>query len=373
MFTFVHMEIKDLNQNRLLTPSMLYKYIEGKDLLSHLKILGNSVEARPIYGYSIGRGSNRILMWSQMHGNESTTTKALIDFWSFLKTDQAEGILNECTFLMIPQLNPDGSEAYTRLNANAIDLNRDFIDLSQPESRLLRQIYDDFNPDYCFNLHGQRTIFSAGNTSIPATLSFLAPAADPDRSLTPGREIAMKLIVAANKRLQKYLKNAVGRYNDTFNINCAGDYFTSKGTPTVLFEAGHYPKDYKRKTSRKAVYDTLIEMCEVISLNKIDSFSVNEYSKIPENHKNLRDVEIYNLKGTSRGILSEKNRVFVQFKEELKDGVVLWLPSFDSLNEGYVGLNKINAQNHPDLKNISIDFDEIKNITKMISLLRLHE
>ena len=202
MFTFVHMEIKDLNQNRLLTPSMLYKYIEGKDLLSHLKILGNSVEARPIYGYSIGRGSNRILMWSQMHGNESTTTKALIDFWSFLKTDQAEGILNECTFLMIPQLNPDGSEAYTRLNANAIDLNRDFIDLSQPESRLLRQIYDDFNPDYCFNLHGQRTIFSAGNTSIPATLSFLAPAADPDRSLTPGREIAMKLIVAANKRLQ---------------------------------------------------------------------------------------------------------------------------------------------------------------------------
>ncbi len=87
----------------------------------------------------------------------------------------------------------------------------------------------------------------------------------------------------------------------------------------------------------------------------------------------MRDVEIYNLKGTSRGILSEKNRVFVQFKEELKDGVILWLPSFDSLNEGYVGLNKINAQNHPDLKNISVDFDEIKNITKMISLLRLHE
>tara|TARA_B100000767_G_scaffold265223_1_gene281033 strand:- start:8753 stop:9856 length:1104 start_codon:yes stop_codon:yes gene_type:complete len=367
------MKIKDLNQNRLLNPSMLYKFIEGKDLLSHLKILGTSVEARPIYAFSIGKGSNKILMWSQMHGNESTTTKALVDFWSFLKTDQAEDILKECTFLMIPQLNPDGSEAYTRLNANAIDLNRDFIDLSQPESRLLRKIYDDFKPNYCFNLHGQRTIFSAGKTPIPATVSFLAPSADLERSLTPARQLAMKLIVAANKKLQSYLPNAVGRYDDVFNINCAGDYFTAKGTPTVLFEAGHYTQDYKRKTSRKAVFDALIVMCEVISLGKIDSFSVNDYSKIPENHKNLRDIEIFNLKGTSKGVLSNKNTVFVQYKEELEDGAVVWSPAFDSLNEEHEGLNKINAENHSDLKNISVDFDEIKNITKMISLLSLHQ
>ena len=373
MFTFVHMKIIDLNQNRLLTPSMLYKYIDGKDLLSNLKILGTSAEARPIYGYRVGKGANKILVWSQMHGNESTTTKALIDFWSFLKTDQAEEILKGCTFLMIPQLNPDGSEAYTRLNANGVDLNRDFIDLSQPESRLLREIYDDFKPSHCFNLHGQRTIFSAGNTSIPATISFLAPSADLERSITPARALAMKLIVAANNKLQSYLPNAVGRYDDGFNINCAGDYFTAQGTPTVLFEAGHYPQDYNRKTSRKAVFDALIEMCEVISLNKINSFSVHDYPKIPENHKNLRDIEIYNLKGTSNGILSNKNKVFVQFKEELKDGVIFWSPYFDSLNEEHEGLNKINALNHTDLKNILVDFDTIKNLTKMISLLSLYE
>ena len=29
--------------------------------------------------YQIGKGDVRILLWSQMHGNESTTTRALID------------------------------------------------------------------------------------------------------------------------------------------------------------------------------------------------------------------------------------------------------------------------------------------------------
>ena len=132
VFKFVHMKTRNLNHNRLLTPSMLYDYIDYKDLLSCLRNFGTSVEKRPIYGYVVGAGKNRILMWSQMHGNESTTTKSLIDFWSYLNTVQAKFILNECTFLMIPQLNPDGSEAYTRLNANKIDLNRDFYDLSQP-------------------------------------------------------------------------------------------------------------------------------------------------------------------------------------------------------------------------------------------------
>ena len=373
VFKFVHMKTRNLNHNRLLTPSMLYDYIDYKDLLSCLRTFGTSVEKRPIYGYVVGAGKNRILMWSQMHGNESTTTKSLIDFWSYLNTVQAKFMLNECTFLMIPQLNPDGSEAYTRLNANKIDLNRDFNDLSQPESRLLKEIFDDFKPNYCFNLHGQRTIFSAGNTSIPATISFLAPSADPEKSLTSAREMAMKLIVATKNKLQSYLPNAIGRYDDAFNIKCAGDYFTFQGTPTVLFEAGHYPEDYQRIKSRKAVFDSIIQMCEVISLKKIHSFSIADYFEIPENHKNLRDIEIFNLKGTSKGISSSKNKVFVQYIEKKKEGKVVLLPCFDSFNEELIGLNKINAENHPYLKGVSVNFDEIKNITKMISLLSLHQ
>ena len=180
-------------------------------------------------------------------------------------------------------------------------------------------------------------------------------------------------VVYHENKLQSYLPNAIGRYDDAFNIKCAGDYFTFQGTPTVLFEAGHYPEDYQRIKSRKAVFDSIIQMCEVISLKKIHSFSITDYFEIPENHKNLRDIEIFNLKGTSKGISSSKNKVFVQYIEKKKEGKVVLLPCFDSFNEELMGLNKINAENHPYLKDVSVNFDEIKNITKMISLLSLHQ
>ena len=44
-----------------------------------LNIAGFSVLRKPIYSYTIGAGKTKILIWSQMHGNESTTTKALMD------------------------------------------------------------------------------------------------------------------------------------------------------------------------------------------------------------------------------------------------------------------------------------------------------
>jgi hypothetical protein len=37
------------------------------------------ISKKPIYRYQI-EGKIKILLWSQMHGNESTTTKALFDF-----------------------------------------------------------------------------------------------------------------------------------------------------------------------------------------------------------------------------------------------------------------------------------------------------
>ena len=70
-------------------------------------------------------------MWSQMHGNESTTTKALFDVFNTLISNNPiiKHILNACTLYIIPILNPDGAEAYTRVNANAVDLNRDAQEL----------------------------------------------------------------------------------------------------------------------------------------------------------------------------------------------------------------------------------------------------
>ena len=113
--------------------------------------VGHSVLGKPIYKLLLGTGKTKVFMWSQMHGNEATTTKALFDFINFLhsNTTASEAILNSFTFCLLPMLNPDGAELYTRENANGIDLNRDAQDLSQPESKVLRQVIEAFQPDYC--------------------------------------------------------------------------------------------------------------------------------------------------------------------------------------------------------------------------------
>ncbi|MDV7398374.1 DUF2817 domain-containing protein, partial [Arthrospira platensis SPKY1] len=101
-------------------------------------------------------------------------------------------------FLVIPILNPDGAIAYTRENANQVDLNRDFIHFSQPESRLLQKVYEEFQPDWCGNLHDQRTIFGVGDTDKPATISFLAPSYNDVKEYNATRLKAVKAIVAMN-------------------------------------------------------------------------------------------------------------------------------------------------------------------------------
>ena len=375
MFTFVHMKKIDLNENRLLTPATLKKYLEENDLFFMVKTIGTSVQGRSIYSARIGTGPKKVLMWSQMHGNESTTTKSLIDFWAYLNTPEASYLLSTCTFYMIPQLNPDGSHEYTRQNANNIDLNRDTVELSQPESQLLRTVFDEFSPDYCFNLHGQRTIFSAGDTHIPATVSFLAPSADAERSITSARKDAMRLIVAANNTIQEFIPEAVGRYDDGFNINCVGDYFTSKNTPTILFEAGHYKNDYGRKVARKMIFKSIISMCEVIASDTLKSFPIDSYFDIPENYKNLRDVELYNV-NTSLSSNSNLLQTFIfQFKEEKFEDHVKFIPQIDSFSKELKGLKKIDFQEHKLFKDLIFESEEdlISNLTKTISLLNFHQ
>ena len=231
---------------RYFPPELLYDFLKIENDQINSEILGYSVNGLPIYKLRIGNGKQNILMWSQMHGNETTTTKAILDLIPWLLDPLRNDTLNLFTFHIIPQLNPDGAKAYTRLNANQFDLNRDSIKLSQPESKLLRVEYDRIKPDYALNLHGQRTIYGAGVNGGPATLSFLSPSANPERSITPARRIAMSAIASIYNSMRDELPLGIGRYDDTYNPNCVGDTFSKDGTPTILFEAGHYPEDYQR-------------------------------------------------------------------------------------------------------------------------------
>jgi hypothetical protein len=263
-------------------------------------------------------------------------------------------------------LNPDGAKAYTRLNTNGVDLNRDAQDLSQPESMVLRTIFNDFMPDICFNLHGQRTIFSAGNNNFPATVSFLAPAQDESCTVTNNRKKAMEIISAMNVTLQEQIPNQVGIYDDAFNINCVGDTFQSQNVPTILVEAGHYPNDYAREVTRRYVFQSLLTALHYISNKDITGNLYRPYFDIPENEKLYYDIIIRDAL-----INSQIQDIGILYQERLIHNKINFIPIVEKISnlKGFFGHKEINTNNNEvftqDLKiieeGIEIDFVSIKN------------
>lgn len=334
-------------KNRYIHNDHIQPLIEN--LKSYFKIeqIGNSVLNAPIHSIKIGHGPKKVLLWSQMHGNESTTTKAIFDICNVFALDGSENIqhiLNSSTILIVPILNPDGAKLYARLNANEIDLNRDAKNLSQPESVILRDLFNSFKPDFCFNLHGQRTLFGAGQTNKSATLSFLSPAQDEACTLTHTRKKSMEVIVAMNTLLQDQIPNQIGIYDDAFNDNCVGDTFQSLNTPTILFEAGHFKDDYNREITRFYMFQALLYGLYYIANNKVSGTGFEPYFSIPENCKNHFDVIIRQAK-----IVSENGEeivdIAIQYQEVLKNNAIDFMPKIERIGDlnSYFGHKEISA------------------------------
>ena len=71
-------------KGRYITLDDIEPLLNSESLKLDVKKIGESVLGKPIYSYQKGHGKLKIYLWSQMHGNESTTTKALFDFINLL-------------------------------------------------------------------------------------------------------------------------------------------------------------------------------------------------------------------------------------------------------------------------------------------------
>lgn len=331
---------------RYITLHDISPLLEKRNSGAAVQIIGKSVNSQPLYSYTIGKGKTKVLLWSQMHGNESTATKALFDFFNLLEdgTELSKRLLNQFTFTFVPMLNPDGAQVYTRENGNGADLNRDFHNLSQPESRALTELFEKINPDFCYNLHDQRTIFGAGNSGKPATISFLAPAYNSTRDLNPTRERAIAVIALMNDALQKAIPGMVGRFDDAFNINCAGDNFQFRGVSTILIEAGHFPGDYEREVTRKHFFTALVSGFSELYENDIVNNSIEKYLNIPQNMVVFFDFVYKNVKINYDGKEIITNFA-AQYKEELFRNKLIfnaYIAQIGNLDDFY-GHNEIDA------------------------------
>jgi len=314
------------------------------------EIAGKSVQGRSIHHLTAGKGKTKVLLWSQMHGDESTATMALFDLFNFLSADDQfnsfrKNILNKLELHFVPMLNPDGAEVWTRRNSMNIDINRDAQNLATPEANILMDLGKSIKPKYGFNLHDQSILYSVGDSKEPATISFLAPAFNKAKDMNEVRSNAVKTIVAMNKAIQTKIPGKVAKYDDTYDARCFGDQFQGMGISAILIESGGYLKDPEKQEIRKVNFYALITALEAIANQSVAKEDVNAYWAIPDNNRSLYDIIVRNVqfpgesKGTSLGIIRHQQIDTAGFKNMNYTGVIA---KVDDLDKSY-GYEEVDA------------------------------
>ena len=257
--------------------------------------IGRSAEGRQLQLLRYGTGPRTLLLWSQMHGDESTATMALADMVHYMADSDARARLwaDSLTILMIPMLNPDGAARFRRHNAYGIDVNRDARMLATPEARALKAAHTRFQPDFGFNLHDQNPRTRVGDLAWNAAISLLAPAADEPDTDPAVAARAKHLAATLRDAAEPIVGGHVTRYDDSYNPRAFGDLVQQWGTTTVLIESGGWRDDPEKQLLRRANFVMLARAFDAIATGTYTNTPIERYVSLPENGRSMRDLVIH--------------------------------------------------------------------------------
>ena len=291
---FQHTEIRSRRFNQ----SDLFRWLEPfrERGIFEISPVGQSGEGRMISLLTVGRGPTKVLLWSQMHGDEPTATMALLDIFNFFAQAPdnavAKKIRENLTLLVIPMLNPDGAERFQRRTAQLIDMNRDARVLGTHEAIALKTVRDTHQPQFGFNLHDQDPRYTVGNSKKVSAVALLAPAFDESRSDNVVRLRAKEVAATLARTLNQFVEGHVSKYDDTFEPRAFGDNVQKWGTSTVLIESGGWPGDRDKMFIRKLNYVGLLTALYAVAGGEYQSSDIKAYDDLPLNTKNLYDLII---------------------------------------------------------------------------------
>ncbi|MFT4196402.1 MAG: M14 family zinc carboxypeptidase [Pseudoxanthomonas sp.] len=262
----------------------------------HVEEIGRSAEGRPLRHVRWGEGQTSVLLWSQMHGDESTASMALADLFRFLgehpDDPRVTRLRRQVTLHFMPIVNPDGAARFQRNNAQGIDLNRDARALSSPEARALKALHDRVHPAFGFNLHDQRVGYRVGATDRGAAITLLAPPFDAARSVDAVRARAIEVAAVIRLALEPSIAGHIGRWDDSFNPLAFGDLMTQWGTSVILIESGGIEGDPEKQQLRKLNFLALVAGLDAIATGRHAGISHAFYDELPQNGRVISDLLI---------------------------------------------------------------------------------
>lgn len=168
----------ELNEySRLTSHAEMMEYLQEleaeSDILT-ISIIGQSVQGRdiPALYFSLDKefGSRRdeklvVLIYCQQHGNEPSSKEAALVVARDLINEE-QHLLENLDLILVPMANPDGADMKQRRNANNMDLNRNHVILSEPESLALHSLFLKWMPEVTLDVHefnaSSKNWFAAG-------------------------------------------------------------------------------------------------------------------------------------------------------------------------------------------------------------------
>lgn len=95
-----------------------------------------------------------VMYIAQIHGNEPAGGDGALAVIKALDGEYGEKILKKINVIVIPRVNPDGAEKFTRYNVlSKTDMNRDYIKSSTKEVAAVQSVYNAFLPEAVIDAH----------------------------------------------------------------------------------------------------------------------------------------------------------------------------------------------------------------------------
>ncbi|HHX40332.1 MAG TPA: DUF2817 domain-containing protein [Armatimonadetes bacterium] len=149
------------------SPAALGASPAGADTLSEIAALpavsvetfGRSIEGRPLHLLVVAepeakeRGAPSVLIICGQHGDEPIASQAALRMIRDLCSASKTEIRRRIVTLVVPTANPDGMAARQRTNAAGVDLNRDWQDRTQPETRAIFDLFLQWRPALIIDAH----------------------------------------------------------------------------------------------------------------------------------------------------------------------------------------------------------------------------
>lgn len=260
----------------------------------HTREIGKSLQGRSIRTVTFGEGRTKVLLWSQMHGDESTATMALADIFNYLAAPGADAIRDRLernlTIVFIPMLNPDGAQLFQRRNAAGVDVNRDARQLATPEARALKAERDRLRPDFGFNLHDQNARTRVGPGGKQAAIALEVPAYSADGAYNDVRTRGRFVAATVARMFETQIPGRIAKYDESFNPRAFGDNMQKWGASTILIESGALPGDPEKQKLRTLNAAAILGVLDAIASGSYAHADPAAYESLPTNEGGAHNI-----------------------------------------------------------------------------------